>query len=78
MDYKVIDDPKIVIFYKKCTDRKFKSIVGIKFPWFGKNKGKMLVPQGVWGKLAPMYLQNGGRLLPEGMKITAKYIKGLT
>jgi len=62
MNYKVIDDPRIVLFYKKCTDRKFKSLTGVKFPWFGKDKGKMLVPEGLWGKIAPIYLQNSGNL----------------
>lgn len=72
MDYKVIDDPRIVIFYKKCTDRKFKSLVGLKFPWFGNNKGNMLVPEGIWGKIAPIYLQANGNLLPKGLRVTAK------
>ena len=72
MEYKVIDDPRVVIFFKKCTDRRFKSLTGIKFPWFGKNKGKMLVPEGLWGRIAPIYLQVGGNLLPSGTKVTAK------
>jgi len=74
MEYKVIDDPNVILFYKKCTDRKFKSITGIKFPFFGENKGKMLVPQGLWGKIAVVYLENGGKLLPKGIKVTAKYL----
>lgn len=74
MDYKVIDDPRVVVFYKKCTDNKFKSIVGLKFPIFGKHRGKMLVPMGLWGKIAPIYLLNGGNLLPKGHKVSAKYL----
>jgi hypothetical protein len=76
-EYKVIDDPRVVLFYKQCTDRKFKAITGIKFPWFGKNKGKMLVPQGLWGRIAQIYLQNGGHLLPKGIKVSAKYLTEL-
>lgn len=74
MEYKVIDDPQVVIFYKQCTTRKLKRIVGIKFPIFGKYRGKMLVPQGLWGKIAPLYLQNGGHLLPKGIKIDADVV----
>jgi hypothetical protein len=74
MKYKVIDDQRVVIFFKKCTDRKFKFLTGIKFPWFGKNKGNMLVPEGLWGKIAPIYLQNGGHLLPKGVKVTAQVL----
>lgn len=72
MQYKIIDDARVILFYKECTDKKFKSLIGLKFPWFGKNKGKMLVPQGLWGKIAPIYLMNGGHMLPKGVKITAK------
>jgi hypothetical protein len=72
--YKIIDDHRVITFYKKCTDRKFKSLTGIKFPWFGKYKGKMLVPEGLWGKIAPIYLQSGGNLLPKGVKVTAQVL----
>lgn len=75
MNYKVIDDPRVIIFYKKCTTKKFKHITGIKFPFWGKHRGKMLVPQGLWGKITPIYLQNNGRLLPKGIKIDADYVK---
>jgi hypothetical protein len=73
-DYKIIDDARVILFYKECTDRKFKSLIGLKFPIFGKNRGKMLVPQGLWGKIAPIYLMNGGHLLPKGQKVTAKHL----
>lgn len=74
MEYKVIDDPRVIMFYKECTDKKYKSITGIKFPRFGKDKGKMLVPEGLWGLIADIYLTNGGHLLPKGKKITANYL----
>ena len=74
-NYKVIDDQRIVMFYKKCTDKKYKSITGIKFPIWGKNKGKMLVPEGLWGRLSVVYLQSNGHMLPKGVKISAKYVE---
>jgi|PlaIllAssembly_1097288.scaffolds.fasta_scaffold40133_2 hypothetical protein len=73
-NYKVIDDERVIEFYKSCTDKHFKKITGIKFPIFGKNKGKMLVPDGLWGYISGVYLANGGYLLPKGHKITAKYL----
>jgi hypothetical protein len=74
MNYKVIDDQRIITFYKQCTDKKYKSITGIKFPIFGDDKGKMLVPEGLWGLIADVYLTHGGHLLPKGQKITANYL----
>ena len=75
MNYKIIDDQRVIIFYKKCTTRRFKKLTGIKFPFFGKHKGKMLVPEGLWGRIAGFYLSNNGHLLPDGNKIDAEYIK---
>jgi len=70
MEYRIIEDPKVVTFFRDSTDRKFKKILKLKFPIFGKNRGKMLLPNGLWGKIAPLYLQNNGNPLPKGLKIS--------
>lgn len=73
MNYKIIDDLRVIEFYKNHTDRRYKRISGIKFPKFGKNRGKLLIPEGMWGKISEAYIFTGGDL-PKGAKITARFL----
>lgn len=71
IDYMIVEDEKLAKFLGDHLTRRAKEIIGIKQPWIGKNRGKVLIPRAQYPHVVQLYMVFGIDI-PEGQLLDAQ------
>ena len=60
VNYKLIDDPILLVFLKKNVGKELRKQLGIKLPWFGEHKSKALIPYATYPTVSFLFVSFSG------------------